>query len=197
MPSLTGTLQRIRAMNGDELRFRASVALRNAADRARLRVKPTAWDLADLRFPVRGHAAIAEYLRNRPARFPLAPQRLAEITAAILARFGNASAVAAADRILAGRYHLLGYEDVAAGSPPNWHRDPVHGRDAPLVFWESVPFLDPACGDHKVTWELNRHQHFLVLGRAFRLTGDDRYYHAFVRHLTDWIDRNPPLLGIN
>ena len=46
----------------------------------------------------------------------------------------------------------------------------MHGKRAPLVFWSDVPFLAPECGDHKIIWELNRHQHLLVLGRAFWLT---------------------------
>ena len=57
----------------------------------------------------------------------------------------------------------------------DWHFDPVHGRRAPLTFWADVPYLDPDRGDHKIIWELNRHQHWLALGRAFWLTGDERY----------------------
>jgi hypothetical protein len=35
-----------------------------------------------------------------------------------------------------------------------------------------------SCGDHKVIWELNRHQHWLMLGRAFWLTGEAKYARA-------------------
>jgi hypothetical protein len=42
----------------------------------------------------------------------------------------------------------------------DWHLDPVHGKRAPLDPWFKIPFLDFAVvGDHKVIWELNRHQH--------------------------------------
>jgi hypothetical protein len=60
-----------------------------------------------------------------------------------------------------------------------------------------VPYLDPACGDHKIIWELNRHQHWLTLGRAYWLTDDSRYRDRFVSELTSWLDANPPLTGIN
>ena len=43
--------------------------------------------------------------------------------------------------------------------------DPVLGPRA-AEFWSTVPYLDPSSGDHKIIWELNRHQHLLVLGRA-------------------------------
>jgi hypothetical protein len=40
----------------------------------------------------------------------------------------------------------------------------VHGKRAPLNPWFKIPFLDFAVvGDHKVTWELNRHQHLVTL----------------------------------
>src|SRR5690606_34458304 len=142
------------------------------------------------------HAALAHHFASRSPRFPLDPRTLDGLAARVRAAFPSAR-TDRAGAILGGRYDLLGYRGVSAGSPPNWHRDPIHDRTAPLAFWDSVPYLDPACGDHKVTWEINRHQHFLALGRAHALTGDRRYYAEFVRQLTDWIAANPPLMGIN
>jgi hypothetical protein len=79
----------------------------------------------------------------------------------------------------------------------DWHLDPVHGRRVPRMFWADVPYLDPASGDHKIIWELNRHQHWLRLGRAFWLTGDSRYRRRFVWELESWLESNPPLTGVN
>ena len=80
----------------------------------------------------------------------------------------------------------------------DWHGDPVHRRRrAPRVFYADVPFLSPQIGDHKIIWELNRHQHWLQLGRAAWLTGDDRYAQAIVTQLNDWLTDNPPLVGVN
>ena len=73
----------------------------------------------------------------------------------------------------------------------------MHGRRAPQAFWSTVPYLDPACGDHKIIWELNRHQHWLALGRAFWLTGDRRYRERCLAELASWLDANPPLTGVN
>ena len=81
------------------------------------------------------------------------------------------------DRILAGNYDLLGYRGLNFCSSSS--RGP--SRRAPDVDWHSIPcttdtrrasagrtfpYLDPAIGDHKIIWELNRHQHWLQLGRA-------------------------------
>ena len=59
------------------------------------------------------------------------------------------------------------------------------------------PVSRPAVGDHKIIWELNRHQHWLPLGRAAWLTGDARYAQAIRAQLDDWLAGNPPLVGIN
>jgi hypothetical protein len=210
---LPSALRRLRAMDAAELRFRATSALRNAVDRARASVSPLTWDRRELVLHGEGledarhhlaradwraaHGAIADYLRRRPARFPVTPSALDAVATVVRHRFGDSAARRAADRILEGRYDLLGYRDVAVGTSPDWHRDPVNDRTAPRLFWDAVPYLDPACGDHKVTWELNRHQHFLTLGRAFALTGDRRYYQEFVRQLESWVADNPPLQGVN
>ncbi len=36
-----------------------------------------------------------------------------------------------------------------------------------------------------------------MLGQAYWLTGDERYAQTFADHITSWMDRNPPKLGIN
>ena len=65
----------------------------------------------------------------------------------------------------------------------------------PARFWgRALP--RPAIGDHKIIWELNRHQHWLALGRAYALTGDARYYRGSSR-AGELAAANPPLMGIN
>ena len=79
----------------------------------------------------------------------------------------------------------------------DWHLDPVHERRSPEVFYTRVPYLSPEIGDHKIIWELNRHQHWLRLGRAAWLTGDPRFARAILDQLQGWLAANPPLVGIN
>ena len=72
-----------------------------------------------------------------------------------------------------------------------------HDARAPLVCWAEVPYLDSSIGDHKIVWELNRHQWWLPLARAYWLTGDSRYARGIVDQMESWLDANPPLTGIN
>jgi hypothetical protein len=79
----------------------------------------------------------------------------------------------------------------------DWHLDPVHERRSPEVFYTRVPYLSPEVGDHKIIWEINRHQHWLGLGRAAWLTGDPVFARAILGQLHSWLAANPPLVGIN
>jgi Heparinase II/III-like protein/Heparinase II/III N-terminus len=103
-----------------------------------------------------------------------------------------------ADRILAGKFDLLGVCDLSFGDPIDWQYEPIAGKRAPSHHWSRLNYLDATVtGDKKIVWELNRHQYFATLGQAWWLSGDDRYADGFVAHLTSWMDQNPPKLGIN
>jgi hypothetical protein len=106
--------------------------------------------------------------------------------------------VVKADRILAHRFDLLGFEDLEYGAQIDWHFDAVHGKRAPLKPFYAINYLDFAeVGDSKVTWELNRHQHLVTLAKAFRLTNDRRYTDELVGQWRDWQSSNPYSFGIN
>ena len=109
-----------------------------------------------------------------------------------------AQLLAAADAVVRGTFDLLGHEGLSFGFPIDWHFDPVSRKHAPLVHWSRIPYLDAdLIGDHKVIWEINRHQHFFILGRAFQASGRAEYAECFVAHVTSWMDANPPKDGIN
>ncbi len=106
--------------------------------------------------------------------------------------------IARSDNIIANRFDLLGLRDVSFGQPVDWHLEPVSGKRTTLAHWSRLDYLDPeVAGDKKITWELNRHQHFMVLGRAYWQACDERYAAAFASQLAAWMDANPPQQGIN
>jgi hypothetical protein len=103
-----------------------------------------------------------------------------------------------ADWAIDGRFDLLGLLDVSFGNPIDWHLEPNSSKRTGTEHWSRIDYLNPAvAGDKKVTWELNRHGHFVTLGQAYLLTKDDRYAEAFVTQLIGWLDANPPRRGIN
>ena len=214
-------LDRLRNMSGAELSWRARTAGRTLAQSVAVSLRAPRWErgsLAHILSPsvldadtqaaiARGdwayiHDALARAMLSRAPRFVLDPAAAGDVRAAVLARWPGAATDAAqrAERILEGSYDVLGYRGLSftpQGQDLDWHFDPVHDRRAPRVAWARVPYLDPAYGDHKIIWEVNRHQHWLQLGRAFWLTGDRRYADGIGRLLESWLAANPPLVGIN
>lgn len=139
---------------------------------------------------------------SRAPRFPIDPARRDILVTTIRQEFPSAAEDAArrAAALMDGRYDILGHGPLSfrnGDTSLDWHLDPIHQRRAPLKFWAQVPYLDPRFGDHKVVWEVNRHQHWLALGRAAWLTGDGRYATAFAGELDSWLHANPPLTGGN
>ena len=214
-------ITRLKEMGAGEIGWRLGAAAERAYDRARVTVRTPRWDrgslarilaatphLSELRAAAvagewnRAHDAIAGYFLREPQRFVIGAALRSELTGRIRRACPGSVAAAreSADRMLAGRYDVLGYRDLTVGpglEPIDWHYDPVNNRRAQTRFWAAVPYLDPGTGDHKVIWEINRHQHWLRLGRAYWLTGDGRYRDEVLRQLASWIRANPPLLGIN
>jgi hypothetical protein len=99
--------------------------------------------------------------------------------------------LAAAEKIRRHRFDLLGYRDLDFGDPIDWHYDPVHQKRAPREPWHKIPFLDfDLLGDHKIIWELNRHQHLVTLAQA-------GFRDEVIAQWTHWQAENPYPIGIN
>jgi hypothetical protein len=103
-----------------------------------------------------------------------------------------------ADDISRHRFRLLGYENLDYGPVIDWHLDPVHRKCSPLKPWFKINFLDfQTVGDHKIIWELNRHQHLVTLAKAWHLTGNREYATELANQWYSWRESNPYPLGIN
>jgi heparinase II/III-like protein len=219
MRVLPRRLGRVAQMTPAEISARVAMAVRRGAGRVVHASRTPAWHRRDLLGALApdapgvrdaaarlaagdaaaAHDALSRHFVARRRRWPVAPGSRDALVAAIRARFPDAAvdATTRAQAIADGRFDLLGYRALSFGAPIDWHHDPVHARSAPRRFWTDVPYLSEACGDHKIIWELNRHQHWLALGRAHWLSADRLYAATFVDHLGGWMAANPPLIGIN
>ena len=220
--SASGRLARLRRMSRREMVVRLQGLARRTIDRAATQAVRPAWHrerlasalgregpLAPVRALLarrhwrRAHEALRGYVVARQRRFVLHAAMRDEVRHAVTADWPGAPASAASlgARLVRGEYDLLGYEGLRfrtrAGDDIDWYLDPVSGRRAPARFWADVPYLHPSSGDHKVIWELNRHQHWLSLGRAWWLTGDAVYRDAFRAEAASWLRANPPGFGPN
>ncbi|MDQ1525034.1 MAG: hypothetical protein QOE47_2958 [Pyrinomonadaceae bacterium] len=207
-------LRKLKGRSLSELRVRGGQAAACLAERAGLS--------ADARVP--GDAALYRWL-DKPwfqsdHGEPLTPESLSahfrstashpffaafndshETRAALGSRFGGRARellVERAERIVAGKFDLLGLSGLDFGDPVDWHLEPIAAKRTSLAHWSRIDYLNAAvAGDKKITWELNRQQYFAVLGRAYWHTGDERYAETFARHLAAWMQANPPKRGIN
>jgi hypothetical protein len=212
------SLARLARMDRSEFAWRAGAAARTLVDRAAAAIARPRWNRVDLasrlsstaraaadavragRFD-EAHRELSRHFTETPQRFPIARSIRPSVVERVLRDFPasvHESAVRA-DRVLFGAYDLLGYRGLRFDGSGRfeWNYDPVHDRRAPEVFWTNVSYLDASCGDHKVVWQLNRHQHWLTLGRAHWLTGESKYRDRCLAELASWLERNPPLIGMN
>ncbi len=155
------------------LRFRLIQELRNAA-RFLAPPRPPIYETAALPFP-----------------------NGAEIAARLQGTSFSSTAIPLAESILAHRIPLLGMT-LDLGPNIEWRRDALHGKTTGLEYFRRIPYLDfERCGDHKLIWELNRHQHLVLLSQAFLLTDRKEFLNEIWRQLESWMEQNPYPRGIN
>ena len=101
---------------------------------------------------------------------------------------------------------LLGFGTFCFNGSIPWHRDVTTGKPSPTT-WQTAlcSTITPQDGfDIKVPWELSRLQHLFPLGLGYnqaKQAGDHQrattYAAALVTQVTDWMDNNPYLIGVN
>ena len=95
-----------------------------------------------------------------------------------------------AGQIREHRFRLLGVT-IETGPEIAWRRDYLHDKETGTDYFRLIPFLDASrAGDHKIIWELNRHQHLVILAQAGNLD-------EIVSQLKSWFRANPFQRGIN
>ncbi len=182
------TWRRLSQMSWDEVRTRASQEISKRVD---LIAYKAGYDFTRSSSPVNS-APGGKFFFDAdevPGRIALLQKFLPQEVGLILSE---------ADAICEHRFALLGYTDLNYGQEIDWHMDAIHGKRAPLKPWHTINFLDfNEAGDHKVIWELNRHQHLITLAKAWRITHEARYVTELVKQWYGWQHANPYPTGIN
>ncbi len=192
MQTLDWYYRRLRVMSAGEMAWRARASLRDRADRLlvgrRQRLRDRAVFLnGEGRGERTGFRVSGGAIGDRAS---LEPDGMNEQWYEPL--------MTRARRIADHRLDLFDLKDTGLGDPIIWNRDHKRGQDTPMVF---SPFLDyrdvNEAGDCKFVWEPNRHHQLVVLGRAYRLSGDVRFARAVAEQLDSWLKQNPYGLGMN
>ncbi len=193
MQTLTWYWRRLRAMSPGEICWRLGTTLQESVDRCALAVREKPISLSRI---ADGNGAASQVdsaaIRSAwPGAFHSrdVPSESARWREAVVAR---------ADRLLDNRLSFFDLDNHDFGSEIDWNRECVSNKCAPLCFAPRVDYRDfTVTGDAKVAWEPNRHHHLVVLGRAYRLTGDRRYAEKVVEQIESWQRQCPYGRGMN
>ena len=103
-----------------------------------------------------------------------------------------------ADQAILGNLFAFSAFYLDYGDPIDWHLHPISGvRVSSRKKWFQIPDFDNSRGDIKTIWEPSRFTHFLHFSRAYVLTKNKKYYEAFSKQLSAWLDKNPYGYGPN
>ncbi|MHC4717947.1 MAG: heparinase II/III family protein, partial [Planctomycetota bacterium] len=192
MQSLNWYYRRLAVMSPGEIAARMRFTLRDVADRCLLPLRqrranvprPASdnGDVTDVGFRVADMAA-GEWASAAPGR----PER--DWLDRLLPR---------AEQISRHCLSFFDLQDRHLGDPIDWNRDHKAGRAAPRRFAPWIDYRDfDVTGDCKFVWEPSRHHHLVVLGRAYRASGDTRYASEAAEQLASWLDQCPYGIGMN
>ncbi|MBI4581894.1 MAG: alginate lyase family protein [Planctomycetes bacterium] len=192
MQALRWYTRRLRSMSGQEICWRLAGRVREATDRVvwRARQKPVKLERILMAAPE------SLQVRSKAVGPHLADKLVLPANGA--ARTWARAAAAKANAICRNRLDLFDLQDQDLGSAIDWNHESKAGRSTPTGFAPAIDYRDYSItGDCKFVWEPNRHQHLVVLGRTFRLTGEARYATTLVDHLESWIAQCPYGVGMN
>jgi hypothetical protein len=121
---------------------------------------------------------------------PILPLPSREEILKVLGEEGRALILAEAEEIVSGKVRLFGGEPVPLQLV----------RDGDLAHWTDyetgkVPLPVAEFNDVKFIWEPARFGWGFTLGRAYLISGDERYARAFWENTERFIELNPPYLG--
>lgn len=189
MQTLAWYLNRLRGMSPAEVAWRGQALWRGAVERGLLAAgwRPRLATLAT------GHRWAPRFQLSDVAVGEWAQPAALPEEAAWLARLRPR-----AERAAAHRLSYFELEDRQLGDPIDWNRDHAHDVAAPRGVAAGIDYRDfSVTGDAKHVWEPNRHQHLVVLGRAYRASGELRYASAVVEQLESWFEQCPYPRGMN
>jgi len=102
-----------------------------------------------------------------------------------------------ADNICSLQIDIFNLKNFNFGKQINWHLDPLTNKEWLAKHWSLININNQEMGDIKYCWQLNRFQHFYILGRAYWITNDEKYAQEFISQTNDWIKNNHPEMGVN
>ena len=102
-----------------------------------------------------------------------------------------------ADRVCDHIFDFQGSGKKSIGKKINWRADLATGVKWPSYKSEDIPIFYKEGSDIVRIWELSRFQWGPTLGKAFWITGEEKYVDEFVDQVNHWCKKNPFGFGPN
>lgn len=81
--------------------------------------------------------------------------------------------------------------------PIDWHIDFKSGYRTGIIYYTEIKYGIAEGFDAKVSFDLSRFYQLVILAKAWKLTGNDRYRKEIMAQILDWISINPVNYGTN
>ncbi|CAN2048991.1 putative Heparin-sulfate lyase N-terminal domain-containing protein [Candidatus Magnetomoraceae bacterium gMMP-1] len=102
-----------------------------------------------------------------------------------------------ANKIIEHKFSFLGVQMNFVGEI-DWHHCFTKEKQWPLRFYKLIKYKNSELiPDIKFAWELNRHQYFIKLAKAYWYSNDPKFGEEYILQISSWIDNNPYQKGIN
>ena len=191
---------KLRKMSKEELSFRVLQKARNKRECLRCKMHKNS-DLGSLLVPswISKWNVDEDTFPAKPIRFFGMADSYDTLRTTYKERFPDAlhSCINRAGNLEGHRFQLLGLE-ANLPNPILWNRNPISGKDFPRIHHSLIDTGNPEpYGDVKFVWELNRHQFFIEMGKAYFLTGEEKYAVKIDEWFRGWVAETPYKMGVN
>ncbi len=193
MQPLNWYIHRFRSMSVDEIVWRFQSLVRDTLDRPRFALGL---------YPSSSAIVSSRVQEGKPPGFRVSDMPVGEwaqmdVSRPLEVRWRK-RLLSEADLLVQHRFNFFNLRGHYLGDPIDWNHDHAAGIAAPMRFAPTIDYRDyRVTGDAKMVWEPNRHQHLVVLGRAYRASGEVRYAQALVDQLDSWLQQCPFGVGMN
>ena len=148
----------------------------------------------------RGKILFVDYLRKREVpRFFLNHEGRKGLLKIINEKYRGSkeATIRRANEICEHNFQFL-VPDLRFADKVDWLSNLIDDRRWEIGYWRDIDIIgEKRIGDVRQIWELNRHQYFITLGKAYWYTGDEKYAKEFVSQMRDWIKNNPYGKSVN
>ncbi len=141
---------------------------------------------------------VTDYKKRYPVKYFSDEAEQREIKELMLRLENGNQIISAADKILGNKVNIMNSGEINLGEEINWNKDYKTNYEWPVEpGWRCDFYNFPKGVDIQYPWELARFHQAMNLGKAFALTGEEKYLNKYLNLINDFDKKNPLGTGVN